>query len=83
MKSRGHRDALLANILQWLWWLENGHVVGLYCNDVSGAFDGVDCDIMEGTICGPPLWNLHYESTQHPVNTCGYREVVYANDKQG
>ena len=46
MKGRGHRDALLANILQWLWWLETGHVVGLYCSDVSGAFDRVDRDIL-------------------------------------
>ena len=46
MKRRGHRDALLANILQWLWLLETGHVVGLYCSDVFGAFDRVDRDIL-------------------------------------
>ena len=33
---------MLANILQWMWWIETGHVVALYCSDVSGAFDRVD-----------------------------------------
>ncbi len=41
MKGRGHRDALLLNVLQWLLWLELGNIVGLYCSDVSGAFDRV------------------------------------------
>ena len=126
MKGRGHRDALLANILQWLWWLETGNVVGLYCSDVSGAFDRVDRELLtrklrssglspclvrvleswlddrvaevvvggqaaapaplrnsvyQGTVWGPPLWNLHYESARHSVNECGFREVVYADDK--
>ena len=124
-KGRGHRDALLANILQWLWWIESGHVVGLYCSDVSGAFDRVNRDLLvrkirstgmsgclarvleswledrvaevvvggqaaapaplrnsvyQGTVWGPPLWNLHYESARHAVNRCGYHEVTYADD---
>ena len=126
MKGRGHRDALVANILQWLLWLESGKVVGLYCSDVSGAFDRVDREILvrkirssglspclvrileswlddrvaevvvggqaaapaplrnsvyQGTVWGPPLWNLHYESARHSVNKCGFRELAYANDK--
>jgi hypothetical protein len=126
MKGRGHRDALVANILQWLLWLESGKVVGLYCSDVSGAFDRVDREILvrkirssglspclvrileswlddrvaevvvggqaaapaplrnsvyQGTVWGPPLWNLHYESARHSVNKCGFREVAYADDK--
>ena len=125
MKGRGHRDALLANILQWLWWLESGKLVGLYCSDVSGAFDRVDRELLvrkirstgmsgclarvleswlearvaevvvggqaaapaplrnsvyQGTVWGPPLWNLHYESSRHAVNSTDYFEVTYADD---
>ena len=39
--ERGHRDALLFNLMQWLLWLEDGKQIGLYCSDVSGAFDKV------------------------------------------
>jgi len=41
-KGHGHRDALLFNICSWLSCLESGCRVGLYCSDVSGAFDKVD-----------------------------------------
>ena len=40
-KCRGCKDALAANALQWVWWLHCGYKVGLYCSDVSGAFDKV------------------------------------------
>ena len=40
-KQRGCKDALAANALQWVWWLHCGRKVGLYCSDVSGAFDRV------------------------------------------
>ena len=32
--------------MKWLWWLEDGNQVGLYCSDVSGAFDRVDKDLL-------------------------------------
>ena len=40
--GRGHRDALLLNIMEWILWLEDGYQIGLYDSDVSGAFDKVD-----------------------------------------
>ena len=36
---RSHRDALAVNICNWLLFLDGGCAVGLYCSDVSGAFD--------------------------------------------
>ena len=36
--------------------------------------------VYQGTVWGPPLWNLHCESARHSVNECGFREVVYADD---
>ena len=39
--GRGHRDALALSVLSWLLSMEKGNLVGLYCSDVSGAFDRV------------------------------------------
>ena len=41
-KGRGHKDVLAVNICSWLLALERGDMIGLYCSDVSGAFDRVD-----------------------------------------
>ncbi len=40
-KQRSHKDALAVNVCNWLLMLERGQMVGLYCSDVSGAFDRV------------------------------------------
>ena len=40
-QGKSHRDALAVNICSWLLLLEDGFAVGLYCSDVSGAFDRV------------------------------------------
>ena len=40
-KKRGCKDALAMNVIQWIWWLHLNRKVGLYCSDVSGAFDKV------------------------------------------
>ena len=41
-KERGCKDALATNALQWVWCLHSRKKVGLYCSDVSGAFDKVE-----------------------------------------
>ncbi len=55
-KGRGHRDALLFNIMQWLLWLEDGDHIALYCSDVYGAFDRVCKELLLRKICAlrPP-----------------------------
>ncbi len=40
-KGRSHRDVLAANVCDWILAFENDCAVGLYCSDVSGAFDRV------------------------------------------
>ena len=40
-EKRSHRDALAANVCNWLLMMEDGKAIGLYCSDVSGAFDRV------------------------------------------
>ncbi|CAE8584050.1 unnamed protein product [Polarella glacialis] len=39
---RGYRDALAVNVCTWLQAISMGKRVGLYCSDVSGAFDRVN-----------------------------------------
>ncbi len=41
-EKRSHKDALAINVCNWLASLEDQELVGLYCSDVSGAFDRVD-----------------------------------------
>ena len=40
-KQRGCKDALLLNVLEWLWAFHHDEIIALYCSDVSGAFDRV------------------------------------------
>ena len=41
-KGKGYKDTLAVNVCNWLLLLEQGSAVGLYCSDVSGAFDKVE-----------------------------------------
>ncbi len=123
--GKGHRDALALSVLSWILSLEKGNLVGLYCSDVSGAFDRV-CEqrlteklkraglhpqvlrllcswleprtsavvldgqksapqtlknsVYQGTVLGPPLWNIHYADAQVAVNAEGFSEVIFADD---
>ena len=123
--KRSHRDAMAVNICNWLLILEDGNLVGLYCSDVSGAFDRVDRErlvtklresglntrvvrfleswledrrsvvvvggefsleevlsntVFQGTVLGPPLWNIFYADAAPSVRSLRYREVVFADD---
>ena len=43
-KGKSYKDTLAVNVCNWLLQTERGFLVGLYCSDVSGAFDRVDKD---------------------------------------
>ena len=123
--GRSHRDALAINVCNWLMILENGQIVGLYCSDVSGAFDRVRKErlisklrlsglnrrvvqfleswledrqssvivagdksrsrvlrnlVFQGTVLGPPLWNMFYNDAAYSIQSCRFTEVVFADD---
>ena len=42
--KKSHRDVLAVNVCSWLLLFEEGRSIGLYCSDVSGAFDRVAKD---------------------------------------
>ena len=124
-KGKGYKDTLTVNVCNWLLLMEQGHAVGLFCSDVSGAFDRVDSEklrqkllnsglhvqvvellaswledrvcqvvvggersaeqllansVFQGTVLGPPLWNLFYEDARYSVNFKGFVETVFADD---
>ena len=39
--EHGARDAILFLVIKWLSFFATGHRIGVYCSDVSGAFDRV------------------------------------------
>ena len=36
--------------------------------------------VSQGTVRGPPLWNIFLESSRYCVNGCAFQEVVFADD---
>ncbi len=124
-KNKSHRDVLAVNVCSWLLLFEQGKTIGLYCSDVSGAFDRVSRDrlcakieasglpanlsaflaswledrvstvvvsggcspeetlansVFQGTVLGPPLWNVFYADASFPVRSLGFVETVFADD---
>ena len=76
LAARGVPDDLLQLFGSWLdaRWAE---VV------VGGTRSGqllLENMVFQGTVWGPPLWNLHYSSARHSVNSVGFVEVAYADD---
>ena len=123
--ARGARDAILVLVTTWLLAFARGKKLGLYCSDVSGAFDRVDsirlCTklyqygihfrivrmigswlaqrtaevvvggsrsrkiqmkdmVYQGTVWGPPLWNLYFADARIAIYAKGYVEVIFADD---
>ena len=124
-RYHGARDAILFVLLSWLLALAMGKKIGVYCSDVSGAFDRVDAAMLllklgrsiiprcivrviadwlvgrrgevivqgcssdsfplsnmtyQGTVWGPPLWNLFFADAPLAVRKCGFQEIIYADD---
>jgi len=124
-KQRGARDALALLVISWVSSFSQRKKVGLYCSDVSGAFDRVavtrlvrklrqkglhpdlvlvieswlaersaevtvdgTCSeemgmfnmVFQGTVLGPPLWNLFFEDSRLAINKHEFTEIVYADD---
>ena len=35
----------------------------------------------QGTVWGPPLWNLFFSDAPLAIRKCGFQEVFYADDR--
>ena len=40
----------------------------------------IDNEVYQGTVLGPPLWNVHFADVSVPVVRCGFRENKFADD---
>ena len=40
----------------------------------------LDHMVFQGTVWGPPLWNVFFEDARVPINASGFNEIVYADD---
>ena len=36
--------------------------------------------VYQGTVLGPPLWNIFYADSKDNIQDCGYTELIYADD---
>ena len=124
-KGRGARDAIALLTISWIAALNGRCKIGLYCSDVSGAFDRVDSEILmqkidsckfhpkfaqllaswlrrrvgrvlvggemskempledmvfQGTVLGPPIWNIFFADAAISIRAAEYNDIVYADD---
>ena len=54
-KGKSYKDALAVNVCHWLLRMERGELVGLFCSDVSGAFDRIDQRRLGRKLCASDL----------------------------
>ena len=125
MPERGARDALAHLVATWISLFGRKRKIGVYCSDVSGAFDKVNarrllrklqskrvhedilavlkswlsarkarvavggqyskdmeiCNMVyQGTVLGPPLWNIFYEDASLAIRCHEFCEIVFADD---
>ena len=59
-KNRGLQDALAFLLMSWISSLSKGNLIGLYCSDVSGAFDRVAADRLLQKLKKVGSTNKHY-----------------------
>ena len=43
----------------------------------------LDNSVSQGTVMGPPLWNIFYEDARHAVNEHDFIEAIFADDLNG
>eukprot|EP00969_Alexandrium_andersonii_P069574 3069317-Alexandrium_andersonii.AAC.1 len=36
--------------------------------------------VYQGTVCGPPLWNLFFADARAAIESTGFTEFIYADD---
>ena len=50
---------------------------------VSGKFSRdltINNMVYQGTVFGPPLWNVFYADAAHTIHVHYFRDVIFAND---
>ena len=60
-------------------WLEPRSAHVIVDNEASHHFNLQDM-VYQGTVLGPPFWDLFFASCRHAVNEHDFREVVFVDD---
>ena len=72
----GIHSSLLAVLHSWLRPRAASVIVQGATSDALTMQDMV----LQGTVWGPPLWNIFYADARHAIQAAGFEEVVYADD---
>jgi hypothetical protein len=76
LKSKKIHPLVLKVLFSWLRSRRACVVVG---GEKSEDFDLADM-VFQGTVWGPPLWNIFYEDARKAIQELFFTEIVYADD---
>ena len=76
LRSKGIHEHIVLVLQSWLQ-PRTAHVIVDGCS--SKALQLSDM-VFQGTVLGPPLWNVFYEDARIAVDSHNFEEVVYADD---
>ena len=71
-----------AQPLQSLWqqrWLQRRRAMVIVGGESSDEFS-LENMVFQGTVLGPPLWNIFYEDAKDAIREIMFEESVYADD---
>ena len=76
LRQKGLSGQLLVVISSWLEERAAQVVVeGAYSEEAK-----LEDSVYQGTVWGPPLWNVFFEDARMAVNKAGYTEAIFADD---
>ena len=76
LQASGLHPKVVSFLASWLEDRVSSVVVGGVCSEEVPLTNSV----FQGTVLGPPLWNIHYADARFSVNRRGYIETVFADD---
>ena len=76
LKAKGFHPRLIEVIKSWLQQRCAKVVVGGETSDDIFLYNM----IFQGTVFGPPLWNLFFEDARLPIQQANFKEIVFADD---
>ena len=76
LRTLGLHDDILGFLISWLADRSSKVVLGGH----HSAAEVLANSVYQGTVLGPPLWNVFYSDSKAPVRKCGYTETAFADD---
>jgi hypothetical protein len=76
LKAKGVHPQIICVLRDWLGERESFVIV----DGVRSLTSSLKNPVYQGTVWGPPLWNVFYEDARHTVNDKGFTERIFADD---